>query len=377
VPFELVKAGSNLDFVGKRRICAVVSIVLLAASLLAIPIRGMRFGVDFAGGVEMQVRFTGQEAVDEGRVRAVVGDLGIPNASVIRYGVGDTREFLIRFTGELDLPGVGAGPEAAAQGGSVGAAEEPSGGDAPALAPAEAAPAAVPAGAETGEAPSAAPAAAPSAEAAAQSGVVADLTRALGERIGAVEVERVEFVGPNVGAELRKDGLLAIAVACALILAYIWFRFSFRFAPGAVAALVHDVVITAGIFVIFGLEFDLRVLAALLALLGYSLNDTIIVYDRIRENMRLRTTRNLEDVLNQSVNQTLSRTLLTSGTTMIAVLALLLLGGEVIRPFALAMAIGILVGTYSSIYVAAPILLLLERWLQPATGKARPAKQTA
>ena len=124
---------------------------------------------------------------------------------------------------------------------------------------------------------------------------------------------------------------------------------------------MHDVVITAGIFVIFGQEFDLRVLAALLATLGYSLNDTIIIYDRIRENMELRTKHDLEDVLNRSVNQTLSRTLLTSGTTMAAVLALLFLGGEVLRPFALAMSVGIVVGTYSSVFIAAPTLLWLEQ----------------
>jgi preprotein translocase SecF subunit len=169
-------------------------------------------------------------------------------------------------------------------------------------------------------------------------------------------------VGPRVGAELRRDGLLAIFWASFFMMIYIGFRFSLRFAPGAVVALVHDVGVTAGIFVILGLEFDLRVLAALLAILGYSLNDTIIIYDRIRENMELRTKHDLPEVLNLSVNQTLSRTVLTSGTTMAALLALLFLGGEVIRPFALAMTIGVVVGTYSSIFIAAPILLLLENW---------------
>jgi preprotein translocase SecF subunit len=163
-----------------------------------------------------------------------------------------------------------------------------------------------------------------------------------------------------VGGELRRDGILALAIACVLILAYIAFRFSLRFAPGAVVALVHDVGITAGLFVIFGLEFDLRVLAALLAILGYSLNDTIIIYDRIRENMELRTRHDLPEVLNLSVNQTLARTVLTSGTTLAAVLALLFLGGQVIRPFAIAMVIGIAVGTYSSVFIAAATLLWLE-----------------
>ena len=173
-------------------------------------------------------------------------------------------------------------------------------------------------------------------------------------------VQRVEFVGPRVGGELRRDGRNALIIACLLILVYVAFRFSARFAPGAVVALVHDIGITAGLFVILGLEFDLRVLAALLAILGYSLNDTIIIYDRIRENMELRTKHDLVDVLNRSVNQTLSRTVLTSGTTVAAVLALLFLGGEVLRPFAIAMVIGIVVGTYSSVFIAAPTLLWLE-----------------
>jgi len=177
---------------------------------------------------------------------------------------------------------------------------------------------------------------------------------------------------PDLG-ELRRDGLYAMGIASLLILAYIAFRFSTRFAPGAVLALVHDVSVTAGVFVIFGMEFDLRVLAALLAILGYSLNDTIIIYDRIRENMELRTKHDLVEVLNQSVNQTLARTILTSGTTMVAVMALLLVGGEVIRPFAIAMAIGIVVGTYSSIFIAAPTLLFLETRLKSgeSSGKAR------
>jgi len=170
----------------------------------------------------------------------------------------------------------------------------------------------------------------------------------------------VDFVGPRVGKELRRDGLLAVGVSCIFILIYIAFRFSTRFAPGAVIALFHDIVITAGVFVLLGREFDLTVLAALLAILGYSLNDTIIVYDRIRENMAIHTKHELAALLNLSVNQTLSRTLLTSGATMLAVLALLILGGEVIRPFAMAMVIGIFVGTYSSIYIAAPTLLVLE-----------------
>jgi preprotein translocase subunit SecF len=190
--------------------------------------------------------------------------------------------------------------------------------------------------------------------------VVDQIMTSLREDIGEAREDRVEFVGPKVGEELRADGLEAMGLAGLMVLIYIAFRFTTRFAPGAIVAVLHDVLVTGGLFVLMGMEFDLRVLAAMLAIVGYSLNDTIIIYDRIRENMELRTKQDLPEVINRSINQTLSRTILTSGTTVLAVVALLVLGGEVIRPFAIAMAIGIVVGTYSSIYIAAPILMLLE-----------------
>jgi preprotein translocase subunit SecF len=345
VPFEIIKPGTQIDFIGRWRVAAALSLTLILLGLAAIPVRGFRLGIDFQGGNEVQIRFTDGSAVDEGRIRGVMQDLGIEGASVVRYGTADVNEFLLKFAGERQIqrgegmPAVGAPPGAATEAEAEEAALDP-----------EAAPTEIETAGEGGGAP---------VEDAPDT--VKQLVAALEGEIGPLELERVEFVGPKVGAELRRAGLQALGLACLLILAYIGFRFSARFAPGAVVALVHDVLITAGVWVILGIEFDLRVLAALLAIIGYSLNDTIIVYDRIRENMEIRTTRNMEDVLNQSVNQTLSRTLLTSLTTLLAVLSLLFLGGEVIRPFALAMAIGIGVGTYSSVYVAAPTLLFLER----------------
>jgi len=199
---------------------------------------------------------------------------------------------------------------------------------------------------------------------------VQGLVALLQDDVGALTVQRVEFVGPRVGKELQTDGILSLTWASLAILAYVAVRFSSRFAPGAVVAVIHDLLVTAGIFVMLGLEFDLRVLAAMLAILGYSLNDTIIIYDRIRETLELRTSRDLPAVLDLSINQTLSRTVLTSGTTLIALLSLYFLGGEVIRPFAFAMLVGVVVGTYSSIYIAAPLLLLLERWLGAEPPKA-------
>jgi preprotein translocase subunit SecF len=332
VPFQIVPAGTKIDFIGRRHLCAAISAALLLAGVAAIPIQGIRYGIDFAGGTEVQVLFDDEAGAGEGAIRDVVTACGVGDPSVVRYGETDAAEFLIRFRMEA---GVDAVESVAAAGclltdadrEKLARAAEAGGG-----------------GGEVGE----------------KGEIVDRLELALRNAVGPLVVQRVEYVGPRVGAELRRDGLYAIGIASLLILAYIAFRFSARFAPGAIVALLHDIGITAGLFVIFGREFDLRVLAALLAILGYSLNDTIIIYDRIRENMEVRTKHDLVEVLNLSVNQTLARTILTSGTTMAAVLALLFLGGEVIRPFAIAMAIGIVVGTYSSIFIAAPTLLFLE-----------------
>lgn len=174
-----------------------------------------------------------------------------------------------------------------------------------------------------------------------------------------LDVRRVEFVGPQVGEELTEDGGLAMLIALFAILVYVAFRFEYRFAVGSVAALVHDVVITLGIFSVLGLDFDLPVLAAVLAVIGYSLNDTIVVFDRIRENFRKMRKGTSVDIVNASLNQTLARTLMTSLTTLLVLVALFVLGGELIRGFSTALIIGVLVGTYSSIYVASSTILAL------------------
>ncbi|MBL4851605.1 MAG: protein translocase subunit SecF [Gammaproteobacteria bacterium] len=174
-----------------------------------------------------------------------------------------------------------------------------------------------------------------------------------------VEVRRVEFVGPQVGDELTNDGGLALLYALGGILIYVYFRFEFRFALGSVAALIHDVIIVMGVISILGMEFNLTVLAAILAVIGYSLNDTIVVFDRIRENFRKMRKGSPVEVVNTSLNQTFSRTLITSITTLLVLFALFFLGGEVIGGFALALIIGVFVGTYSSIYVASNITLML------------------
>ena len=176
---------------------------------------------------------------------------------------------------------------------------------------------------------------------------------------GKVEMRRVEYVGPQVGEELRDDGGIALLVALGCILVYVSFRFQFKSAVGAIFALIHDVIITVGIFSMFNVEFDLSVLAAILAVIGYSLNDTVVVLDRIRETFRNVRKKNPEEILNLSINQTLSRTLITSLTTLLVLLALFFLGGEIIHGFAFALLIGVVVGTYSSIYVASSTLMAL------------------
>ena len=176
----------------------------------------------------------------------------------------------------------------------------------------------------------------------------------------AVELRRVEFVGPQVGKELAEQGGLAALFALMFILAYVAFRFQWKFAVGAVAALVHDVVIVVGFFSLFAVGFDLAVLAAVLAVIGYSLNDTIVVFDRIRENLLRIRKKTAEEVMNLSLNQTLARTLMTSLTTMLVLLALFFLGGEAVHGFAIALIVGVVIGTYSSIFVASPTALALQ-----------------
>jgi preprotein translocase subunit SecF len=375
VPFEIIKHGIHIDFIGKRRIALIASISVLAAGLLAAAVNGIKVGIDFAGGTEIQVRFDPSVSVGEGEIRAIVNEVeGIEEASVVRYGEPEANEFLIKFRAALGERGSAA---EAAEGISeteaidvvetedVDVVETPAAEaeETETVAEAEAEAEAVAVDVESGleEVIETASDMGPTVDDGTETQDKVDLLDdAFGEMFGAHTIERVEFVGPRVGAELRDDGFKALAFAAFAILLYIWFRFSSRFAPGAIVAVIHDLSITAAIFVILGLEFDLRILAAMLAILGYSLNDTIIIYDRIRENMELRTKADLKEVLNLSINQTLSRTVLTSATTLVALVALLVLGGQVIWSFAFAMILGVIVGTYSSVYVAGATLLLIE-----------------
>lgn len=191
----------------------------------------------------------------------------------------------------------------------------------------------------------------------AQQAAIDKVKRELGANI---KYRRTEFVGPKVSDELFKDGVIAVLLAIIGILLYIWFRFEWQFGIGAIIALCHDVITTIGIFAITGIEFNLSTVAAILTIAGYSINDTVVVYDRVRENLRKYKSLSLYELLNNSVNETLSRTVMTSVTTLLALLSLYLLGGEVIRGFSFAMIWGVLIGTYSSVCLAVPLLLYLN-----------------
>ncbi len=332
MPFEIVPAGTNIDFLGKRRICLAISLALIALGAVLAFTNGVKVGLDFAGGTEVQLLFEDDVVVDETALRELTSAKGFDGAQVVRFGDEGVNEYLVKFQD------IAEGSVAAAEVARLEAQAEAEGESAAGL------------------------------ESNTRVVVLENFVRA---EIGAFTEQRVEYVGPKVGAELREDGARALLYSALVILLYVAFRFSSRFAPGAVVAVIHDLAITAGILVMLGEEFDLRILAAMLAILGYSLNDTIIIYDRIRENMELHTTADLEATLNTSVNQTLSRTVLTSVTTLLALLSLFFLGGEVIQPFAKTMLIGVLVGTYSSIFIASPLLLFLEERYGKAPAKPK------
>ena len=292
---RILKSGQQIDFMGKRQIAAIASLVLIVIAIGAIVVRGLNLGIDFTGGTLIEVGYT--QPADLESVRAALAESGHGDSSVQQFGT--SRDVLIRLGS-----GEGEGDDSARLSNEVFAA----------------------------------------------------LSQAVDKQ---VELRRVEFVGPQVGDELTEDGALAVLVALIAILMYVAMRFEWRFAVGSVVALVHDVIITVGLFALLQIEFDLPVLAAVLAVIGYSLNDTIVVFDRIRENFRKMRKGTPVDIVNRSLNETLSRTLVTSLTTLLVLMALFTLGGEIIHGFAFALLVGVLIGTYSSIYVASTAILML------------------
>ncbi len=314
---ELIKKDTNIDFMGMRKIAFGISVALIVISLLSLLIRGLNFGIDFTGGTLVAVNY--DSAVEVGEVRGALEEAGFDDA-VVQY-FGTARDIQVR------LPAAGADSAAGNSSAVMEALRSPYG---------ETLDTEVDPGRTTQQCVS--------------GGEAADCK---------VQMRLVEFVGPQVGEELANDGGLAMLIALVCILIYVWLRFEWKFSIGSVAALAHDVTITLGIFSVFQFDFSLPVLAAVLAVIGYSLNDTIVVFDRIRENFRKMRKGTPAQVINSAVNQTLRRTLLTSITTLLVVLTLLLIGGEIIRGFSIALLIGVLVGTYSSIFIASPIVLQL------------------
>ncbi|HIF81265.1 MAG TPA: protein translocase subunit SecF [Gammaproteobacteria bacterium] len=314
---EFLKRDTRIDFIGRRRIAALISISVIVIVLLSLFFRGLNLGIDFTGGTLVEVSYS--SSVNTEDVRTNLRRSGLDGV-VVQY-FGTSRDVLIRLPADPEVD--------AAESSSliISSLREPYGETL----------------AESSENDS--------QRCVFQDGTTGDCT---------VQMRRVEFVGPQVGGELTEKGGLAMLYALIGILAYVAWRFEWRFALGAVIALVHDVVVTVGIFSLLGLEFSLPVLAAVLAVIGYSLNDTIVVFDRIRENFRKMRKGTIVEIMNSAINQTLRRTLLTSLTTLLVVVTLILLGGEIIKGFAVALFIGILVGTYSSIFVASPVVLSLR-----------------
>ncbi len=285
-----------IDFMGKRKFTATFSIVLIVVSIVALAANGLRFGLDFTGGTLVELHYSEAPVLEE--VRDALAKEGYSNAVVVNFG-SDT-ELMVRL--QTDNSDLGEGEK------NINIGE-----------------------------------------------IITEILQQATE--AKVELKRSEVIGAQIGEELANDGGLGLLMALAVVFIYVALRFQFKFSMGAVIALAHDVIIVLGVFALFQLDFDLTVLAAVLAVIGYSLNDTIVVADRIRENFRKLRSDSPIEIINESLTQTLGRTIMTSGTTLLVLLALFFVGGELIHNFSLALLVGIGVGTYSSIYVAATILL--------------------
>jgi len=292
-PIHLVPPNTRIDFMRWHRLALILAVVMTLGSVALVVFKGLNFGIDFAGGILMEVR--APEAPDLGDMRTRLDSLGVGGVALQSFG--DANTVLIRLPQQ-----------------------------------------------EGGEA--------------AQQTAISKVRAELGQ---GWEYRRTETVGPKVGAELVKNAIIAVALAMVGIFIYVWVRYAWQFGMNALLAMVHDVVTTVGLFSLFGLQFDLATVAAVLTVAGYSVNDKVVVFDRIRFEMRRYKSMPMGDVINLSVNETLSRTTVTAGLTMLSVVALFLFGGEVLRGFAIALIWGIFIGTYSSICIAAAGLLNLRQ----------------
>ncbi|MBF0127602.1 MAG: protein translocase subunit SecF [Magnetococcales bacterium] len=298
---ELISSHLNIDFVGHKKWAFLISGVTFFLSIFFLGTHGLNFGLDFAGGAVMQLRFPGPAPISS--VRTALGEIGLGAAVIQEFG--SAEEILIRIHQE--------------QQGKEG-------------------------------------------ESSRMAQKIMEVIHPLVGKDQKVELRRVEYVGPQVGRELTVNGIWAVVYSWLAILVYVGFRFEFRFALGAVLSLIHDVFIILGFFAFTQKEFSLVVVAALLTVIGYSINDTIVVFDRIRDEIKRMRNYPLEAIINEAVNRTLSRTIITSLTVVLVLVALYFYGGEVIHDFAVALLLGVVVGTWSSIFVASPTVLVLDRW---------------
>ncbi|WP_119678450.1 protein translocase subunit SecF [Indioceanicola profundi] len=307
-PIRLVPENTDIDFARLRFFGLLVSAILILGTAVALVWPGLNLGIDFKGGILMEIR--AEQPIDVGQLRGNLNGLGLGEVQIQQFG--SPNDALVRIG-------------------------QQTGGDA------------------------------------AQNEAVQQVRAALGD---GYEYRRVELVGPRVGGELMRDGIIATALALLAIAAYVAFRFEWQFGVSALLATFHDVFVTLGLFCVLQLEFDLTAVAALLTLAGYSINDTVVVFDRMREQMRKHKSADLKTIINMSVNQTLGRTILTSGTTLLAILPLLMFGGSALANFTIALFWGILVGTFSSVYVAGALLLYLPQ-IRRGDKEDRPDEEAA
>lgn len=384
---------TNIDFMKYRKFWVAVSFATILAAAFLVFFHGqLNIGIDFAGGTQVTLKFA--ERPDVQALRDLLAGSGYREAVIQSFGKAGDNEVMLRTP---ILPGSeeGSGAQVLAAlntrfnpqgGGALDLNQQ--GADALAGWLAERDPDGVGATAAADHYAGVADAIMAVRKGsgivtswdqlAGAPGVSGKVTAALreGARLGSFSVLSLENVGPQVGSELRKRGVLAVVFSLLGMLVYIWIRFELSFGIGAVMASLHDVLITLGLFAFFGFEFNLTTIAAFLTLVGYSVNDTVVTFDRIRENMRKHRGEKLIDVMNRSINQVLSRTILTGGTTILASGTLLAIGGDVIRGFAFVMTVGVVVGTYSSMYIASPFALLWEQ-MMGKKGGAAVEKQTA
>lgn len=294
---QFVPSGTKIDFFGHRFYAFLASLFILGGSFLCLSIKGLNFGIDFTGGTVIEVKL--EKAADLSHLREELNTLGLGEVSIQEFGSPDN--LMIRFSEQA------GGPEA-------------------------------------------------------QKKAIEDVQAEMNKIYAGstVDYRRTEFVGPQVGEELKLAGLMAVICAIVGIMGYIWFRFEWQFGIGALLALIHDVVGILGLFSLTQMHFDLSTLAAILLVSGYSINETVIIFDRVRETMRKYRKTPMDEIINYSINSTLSRTLMTSGSTLLAISALWLFGGEVIRSFVSALFLGIVIGTHSSYFVSAPSLYYLK-----------------